>query len=94
MTRDLGHEGKVIDLLKIDCEGCEMTTFGTWFDEQTIIRQIQIEVHGGTAGGSALRFFQFLRQKGYVIFHKEPNTIGCRGDCVEYSFLLLDMGQP
>jgi hypothetical protein len=65
-----------------------------WFDENTLIRQIQRELHEGTGGEapvSAQSFMLFLKSKGYVIFHKEANTLGCGGKCVEYAFLLLDV---
>mmetsp|Transcript_75631 Transcript_75631/g.210096 ORF Transcript_75631/g.210096 Transcript_75631/m.210096 type:complete len:107 (-) Transcript_75631:48-368(-) len=41
----LGHDAsRTIDLLKIDCEGCELSTLRDW--THLDIRQILIEVHG------------------------------------------------
>ena len=83
-----------MDISKIDCEGCEWTTYTKWFDGKTTIRQIQIEVHAGTEGEapvSAQSFMLFLKSKGYVIFHKEANIMGCQGKCIEYAFLLLNL---
>jgi hypothetical protein len=94
IIKELGHTGREIDILKIDCEGCEWTSYAKWFDGNTIIRQIQIELHAGTEGKapvSALSFVLFLRSKDYVIFHKEANILGCGGSCIENGFLLLDV---
>ena len=89
IVRELGHSGKVIDILKIDCEGCEWTTYKEWFGEDVYIRQLQVELHKGTPQ-PAQQFFEFLQQLGYVVFHKEPNTLGCGGSCIEYAFLKLN----
>lgn len=91
-VRVLGHVGRKIDIFKIDCEGCEWATFEAWFGEGVDIRQIQVEMHGGTDGNSPVfadRLLTHLRNLGYVVFHKEPNTIGCGGTCIEYSFVKL-----
>ena len=75
---------RVIDVLKIDCEACEWGAFATWFGEGApVIRQVMIELHEGTYARDRARpiadeFFRFMRSKGYVVFHKEPNTLGCR----------------
>lgn len=47
--KDLKHEGKTFDILKIDCEGCEWEQYLQWiadFKEANVtVRQILIEVH-------------------------------------------------
>ena len=89
MVRDLGHVGRTIDILKIDCEGCEWTTFASWFDAPVKISQILVEVHSvGTVGSKngssndeddagtfppAKHFFQRLHDENFAIFHKEAN---------------------
>ena len=89
---ELGHTGKEIDIFKIDCEGCELETFKTWFSRDTpLIRQIQLEVHRGTGDKPPItqELMLFLKSKGYVIFHKEPNIQFGGGICVEFAFLRL-----
>jgi len=84
----LGHEGRTIDIFKIDCEGCEWKTFEDWFDAKVDIRQILLEAH--YVKKTTIPFFNRLQKEGYVTFHKEANTMGCHGDCIEYGFLKLD----
>jgi hypothetical protein len=87
----LGHDDRdSIDLFKIDCEGCEWDSVQDWMDPSIPrIMQIQVELHGAKL--APVRFFDTLmKDNGYVIFHKEPNTLGCGGECIEYSFLKLD----
>ena len=89
---ELGHTGKEIDIFKIDCEGCELETFKTWFSGTPLIRQIQLEVHRGTGDTPRTPIHElmlFLKSNGYVIFHKEPNIQFGGGVCVEYAFLRL-----
>jgi len=89
IVKELGHESRTIDIFKIDCEGCEWETYQSWFGEGVDIRQILVEIHGTGGGRGAHEFFKFLFDRGYVVFHKEPNTLGCQGNCVEYAFIRL-----
>ena len=82
----LGHEHRQIDIFKIDCEGCEWSTFPAWLEVPNI-RQIQAELHKSPKGFDLL---SAMFKKNFVIFHKEPNTYGCKGDCIEYAFLKLN----
>lgn len=87
----LGHTGEVLDILKIDCEGCEWKSAMDWLGESSVPppRQVLIEVHRSPAP-FARNWFDEMKKFGYVIFHKEPNLPGCpRGDCIEYGFLKL-----
>lgn len=88
VVRELGHEGRTIDLFKIDCEGCEYATVRDWFGTGIDIRQVMVELHwkGQT---KARDFHEFMQSMGYVVFHKEPNTLGCKGDCIEYAYIKL-----
>lgn len=92
IVSELGHTSREIDILKIDCEGCEWSTYESWFAGGVKIRQILVELHGGTDDGNppaAMKFLSFLKELGYVVFHKESNTVGCAGQCIEYSFIRL-----
>lgn len=86
--RLIGLEDKTIDIFKIDCEGCEKDIFREMLKPD--LRQILIEIHG--ASWNVHAFFEAMTSAGYVIFHKEANTYGCRGDCIEYGFIKLKIG--
>jgi len=83
----LNHTGRMIDVFKIDCEGCEWDTYKDIF-ALTNVRQIQIELH---RIDQARALFQFAQAHNFVVFHKEPNIAysGGRGLCIEYAFLKL-----
>merc|ERR1719188_1711632 len=89
-VKELGHEGRVIDIFKIDCEGCELTSFSSWFDAKVTLRQILVEVHAfknEVKLPQTVDLFQRFYREGYVITHKEPNMAS--NMCVEYVFLKL-----
>mmetsp|Transcript_13637 Transcript_13637/g.21609 ORF Transcript_13637/g.21609 Transcript_13637/m.21609 type:complete len:244 (-) Transcript_13637:78-809(-) len=84
-----------IDLFKIDCEGCEYDIFPQFFNVVPALRQVLIELHGVTAKNSDThvnQIFNGFMDNGYAIFHKEPNTLGCKGSCIEYGFIKLAKG--
>lgn len=82
----LDHRG-VIDILSLDCAGCEWTTFQDWLDAPINIGQVLVEVHGSPQD-YAIPFFEAMQEKGYVTFHKE-NSLSKDGCCYEYSFLRM-----
>jgi len=84
---NLGHQGRVIDIFKIDCEGCEWRIYQDLIEAQVDIRQILVEVH--MSPPSAINFFDSLQQAGFVTFHKEPNIIFGGGNCQEYAMIKL-----
>jgi hypothetical protein len=79
-----------VDILKIDCEGCEYDVYPQFISTKYFISQILIEIHFRNSA-SVHKMFQSLTSNNYVVFHKESNTIGCSGDCVEYGFLRLNL---
>jgi len=91
-----GLENKTVDIFKIDCEGCEFDVYSEF--TKGFIRQVLVEIHMQTkithreiTTVQANNMFEHMQQNGYVIFHKEPNTSGCSGDCIEYGFLKLNL---
>jgi len=83
----LGHSGKTISWLKIDCEGCEYDVLPNILQSQFKLDQLLIEVHGTDAERIA-RLFRTFYDAGMMIFHKERNQWGCLGYlCVEYSLI-------
>lgn len=86
----LGHENlDVIDVFKIDCEGCEWTSFEDWLaPDMPRLNQILIELHKPPRS-TATKFFDTLQAAGYVRFHKEANIQFFEGGAIEYAFLKL-----
>lgn len=86
-----GHTARVINILKIDCEGCEYSVFSTLWPQieagDVSIGQIQVELHG-TNFSQIAPFFEGADKAGYMVFHKERNHWGCSGySCVEFSLI-------
>jgi len=86
----LGHRDlDMIDIFKIDCEGCEWDTYRDWTSvELPMLHQILVEVHGAPKD-KALDFYDSLEEEGYLRFHKEPN-IQWDPSCIEYAFIRVD----
>jgi hypothetical protein len=92
----LGHEGRTIDILKIDCERCEWANYKDWISAD--IRQILIETHGvpspvegngwHQAPMQVADFFDAFRANNFAMFSKEVNVHG-GGSCVEFSYMKL-----
>ena len=86
--KELGHEGRTIDIFKIDCEGCEWYSYKDWVQDPAVdIRQIQVEVHD--TPDLVHDFFQSIHNANFAMFHKEPNIQWAAGNCVEFAFLKL-----
>ncbi len=89
IVEKLGHKDRTIDIFKIDCEDCEWKTFDDWLDPaMPMIQQILVETHRAPLN-DVVPFFNGIRDRGYVMFHKEPNIQYASGDCVEFGFLKL-----
>lgn len=90
IIKELGHENRTIDVIKIDCEGCEYDAMPPLFQMiasgRVKVNQILIELH---LRGSATRlkdFFSGADKAKMRVFHKERNGWGCQGrKCVEYA---------
>lgn len=95
VIKELGHEGRTIDIFKIDCEGCEAIAMPPLLERiakgEVAVNQIQIEMHQKAFVGDANAldsFFDKVDNANFRIFHKERNQWGCMGyKCLEYSFV-------
>ena len=79
-------KNQTVDIVKIDCEGCEYDVYRQFIDTSYEISQILIEIHFKDIM-SVHKMFQDMTESKYVIFHKEPNIMHASGNCVEYGFL-------
>jgi len=94
VVRDLGHDKRTIDILKIDCEGCESATMPPLFDlivaGEITVNQILVELHRAgfeDSFNNVYDFFLAADRAKFRVTHKERNHWGCRGEsCVEYAF--------
>jgi len=87
IMKKLGHEDRVIDIFKIDCEGCEWESSKDFVPMQNL-RQILLETHGLLETvEETVAFYDRFAANNLVIFSKEAN-IESNG-CLEYSFLRL-----
>ena len=86
----LGHTN--ITVLKADCEGCELDSFNiaSFPPSEGAIQQILVEVHFDGDPQRVHNLFNFLSDKGYAIFSKEPNIQYSEGKAVEFSLVHLE----
>jgi len=95
IIESLGHQSRTIDVLKVDCEGCEFAALTPLFRSKTElnVRQILIEIHAFNAE-AINRSYDLLKAMGdygFVIFHKEPNIQFGGGVCTEFSLIRLNI---
>ena len=89
----LNHTSRRIDIFKIDCEGCEWSSYRDWLDPNIAdIRNILIETHmmkQGIQTGS--QFFESFLDRGFVPYSKEANTHPAAppGRLFEWGFIRL-----
>jgi hypothetical protein len=92
----LGHEDRIIDIFKLDCEKCEWSSYKDWIGGN--IRQLIIEVHGlpspkgpnewHHAAQNVSDFFDEFEKHGFAMYFKEPNVY-TRSACVEFGYIKL-----
>ena len=91
IAKDLGHENRVVDLMKIDCEHCEYEQYNDWLvdwkESGFLVRQIMLEIHGAQYP-EVVNIFKVFQDAGYVLFHKEANYIN-GANSVEVAWILL-----
>ena len=73
----MGHVGRQIDILKIDCEGCEWTLFRSLFSTSAAsIQRVMIEVHGHgrkSLGETRASLYGFFREHGYRMYRADDD---------------------
>jgi len=83
----------LIDLFKIDCEGCEYEIFN---DVKTLefmsrkVRQLSVEIHWINNADSISLIYGNLIKYGFRSFSKEPNLL-CQSCATEFSFLNINL---
>ena len=80
---------KGVDIVKVDCEGCEKDIFTP--ETLRILHrqraQILVEFHWHVlTQTNVVELWQRFIEAGYGPFHKEPNIEYTDGSCIEYSF--------
>ena len=87
ILKRLGHEGRAIDIFKIDCEGCEWDTFQDWVGYD--IRQVLVEAHRLPSNVTlGFQFFDSFKENNLMMFSKEVNGFG-GGEYYEFSYVKL-----
>lgn len=87
------HNKSLIDVFKIDCEGCEYDLFS---DTNTLefmsrrIRQLSVEIHWNNNADAISLIYGNLIKNGFRCFSKEPNLL-CQSCATEFSFLNLNL---
>ena len=82
-VKELGHAGKSLSILAIDCEGCEWDMYREVLSSDFTVQEVLIQMHGTPF--IANRFFVAMHNAGYAIFHREE--VG--SSVYDYSFLKL-----
>lgn len=82
-----------IDVLKVDCEGCEYAAF---LDPETLlflshhVLQLLVEIHF-TSAPETEALAEALTGAGFRTFSKEPNIKWSDGSCIEYALLNVNL---
>ncbi|CAB9501392.1 Pfam:DUF672 [Seminavis robusta] len=88
ILQKLGHENRVIDIFKIDCEGCEWDSYKDWIAHPHM-RQVLIETHElPKEWDHGIDFFTSFKRNGFAMYSKEVNGFG-DGKYYEFSYIKL-----
>lgn len=76
IVKDLGHMDRRINLLKVDCDGCEFSIYENFYHDGIQLEQIVMEVHFNKTLNQKRQegLMINMRKNGWVIVHKEVNT--------------------
>lgn len=101
VMKELGHQQRILQILRIEINGDEYDFFDSLFESSTAdgieipyIRQILLKIHLGkrkdvTTTQRAHHLFELFHKNHYVIFHKEV-TSDNSANVFEYGFLKLN----
>ena len=85
---ELGHEQYTIDVLSLNCDGCEWDVYTDILHSDSTFTQLLMELHG--APYQVNDFFLEMKQHNYVIFHKVADVVEKGGGHNHaYSFIRL-----
>jgi hypothetical protein len=92
--KELGHEGRTIEVFKIDCEKCEWSNYKDRVS--AIIRQILVENHGVPShvrgnewNHKAMQvadYYDSFTANNFAMSNKEVHVHG-GGNCLEFAYL-------
>ena len=92
----LGHTNRTLDILKVDCEGCEYQFFPQVVEAvkegRLEIGILNVELHSALqdfkAGPVVHQFFEWMDSIDMRLYSKDPNVVGCDGyKCSEFSWI-------
>lgn len=83
----LEHEGRDLEVMRVDCEGCEWHTYPEWLISGVQPRQLLVSFHGAPSNEDEV--FEMMATNNFVIFHREADD-RYGGMWQEYGFLRLD----
>ena len=78
----------LLDILKIDCEGCELYSLLP-FLKRTCVNQILIETHACLQPLARHHQLMLKLNNSFGVFAKEPNIEFSDGSCVEFGLLRM-----
>ena len=87
VVHHLGHNGRELEIMRVDCDGCEWHTWSEWLTSGVTPRQLLVSLHGAPRNEDEV--FEMMESNNYVIFHREADT-RYGGMWQEYGFLRLD----
>ena len=91
IMRDLGHIGRVVDVLQVDCGACVWQSFSAWLTPGVKIQQILATLPcasgGPEFGEKASKLFHKLRDAGYAVFSKDPELEHSGGKTMRYAWV-------
>ena len=78
---------KIIDVLKVDCEGCELDELLPFLETVWCVRQLQFEVHPLRGMASILKVDALMLglNRTFGIINKEPNIQSSDGSYTEFA---------